>query len=428
MAAPFVARGARPRVAILREQGVNGQIEMAAAFTRAGFEAVDVHMSDMIEGRARLATSAALAACGGFSYGDVLGAGEGWAQVDPASTRARASGVRAFFARADTFALGVCNGCQMLSRPARADPGRRTGRASCATAPSSSRRALVAGARRAKPLALLRRHGGLALPIAVAHGEGRAELRATRSSRRSSEQAGRGALRRRHGRSTERYPANPNGSPNGIAALTTPDGRVTIIMPHPERVFRTVQHSLASARVGRGRPVDAPVPQRARLGRLTRARSWGADAGPTGTPQNLARQVEVARQFAGLSVRRKLLVHAGAVPGASGEAGAGADVVLRAAANEEQHRRVRIGGRVLREVGLVVGNATGFDDDDRVLQPHLARAQQRRRPAGELRAGDGIHERRDAGGAVDDRDRGQRRRSDRADARGASRRRGPWLA
>jgi phosphoribosylformylglycinamidine synthase len=240
--APAIARGARPRVAILREQGVNGQVEMAAAFDRAGFECVDVHMSDLLAGRTQLDGFRGLVACGGFSYGDVLGAGRGWASSILHDPRTR-DAFGEFFARPDRFALGVCNGCQMLAELRELIPGAQgwprfarnrseqfEGRLSLVEIPPS-------------PSILLAGMAGARLPIAVAHGEGRAALDA----------AGLAALERERlvalrfcdasGTPALRYPANPNGSPGGVAGLTTPDGRVTILMPHPERVFRSVQHS-----------------------------------------------------------------------------------------------------------------------------------------------------------------------------------------
>jgi phosphoribosylformylglycinamidine synthase len=242
VAAPFISRGARPRMAILREQGVNGQIEMAAAFTRAGFEAVDVHMTDILSGRIDLRDMRGLAACGGFSYGDVLGAGEGWAKSILFNGRAR-DVFAAFFARNDTFALGICNGCQMMSNLRDLIPGatiwprfvrNRSER-------FEARVALVNIAN--SPSVLLAGMAGARLPIAVAHGEGRAEL--TADEHRALEASGLVAARfvDHAGQTTQRYPMNPNGSPAGITALTTPDGRVTIMMPHPERVFRAIQHS-----------------------------------------------------------------------------------------------------------------------------------------------------------------------------------------
>jgi phosphoribosylformylglycinamidine synthase len=244
IAAGFVAGGARPRVAILREQGVNGQIEMAAAFDRAGFQAVDVHMSDVLGGRIDLASFRGLAACGGFSYGDVLGAGEGWAKSILLHARAR-DAFAAFFARPDTFALGVCNGCQMMSALKEiipgADPWPRFVRNR--SEQFEARLALVAVEN--SPSVLLAGMQGSRLPIAVSHGEGLAEFDEAAGGRAALERAGLVAARfsDNTGAVADRYPANPNGSPAGITALTTPDGRVTVMMPHPERVFRAVQLS-----------------------------------------------------------------------------------------------------------------------------------------------------------------------------------------
>jgi phosphoribosylformylglycinamidine synthase len=243
VAAPFVARGARPRVAILREQGVNGQLEMAAAFDRAGFEAVDVHMSDLLEGRTDLASFRGLAACGGFSYGDVLGAGEGWAKSILFHGRARIA-FETFFARSDTFTLGVCNGCQMLSNLHELIPGATAWPRFVRNRSEQFEARLAVVRVEPSPSVLLRGMEGSLLPIAVAHGEGRAEFESD-AQRLTLEGAGLVGARYvdGHGRPTEQYPKNPNGSPGGLTALTTVDGRVTILMPHPERVFRTVQYS-----------------------------------------------------------------------------------------------------------------------------------------------------------------------------------------
>ena len=242
VAAPFVARGARPRVAILREQGVNGQVEMAAAFTRAGFDAVDVHMSDVLEGRADLRDVRGLAACGGFSYGDVLGAGEGWAKSILFNARARDVFAR-FFERTDTFTLGVCNGCQMLSSLKELIPG-AAGWPRFVRNRSEQFEARLSLVRvEPSPSILLAGMIGSILPIAVAHGEGRAEIDGAGLA--ALETGGLVAARwsDHRGEPTEHYPENPNGSPRGVTAVTTPDGRVTIVMPHPERVFRAVQYS-----------------------------------------------------------------------------------------------------------------------------------------------------------------------------------------
>ncbi|MDX2023076.1 MAG: phosphoribosylformylglycinamidine synthase [Deltaproteobacteria bacterium] len=240
VAAPFVARGVRPRVAILREQGVNGQIEMAAAFTRAGFEAVDVHMSDVLEGRVSLANFKGLAACGGFSYGDVLGAGEGWAKSILFNARARES-FQTFFYRPDTFALGVCNGCQMMSNLHELIPGAQTWPRFVRNRSDRFEARLGLVAMQKTPSIFFSGMEGARLPIAVAHGEGRAEFRDD-FHKASLEAAGLVAARfvDNRGQVAATYPANPNGSPAGITAVTTPGGRVTIMMPHPERVFRTV--------------------------------------------------------------------------------------------------------------------------------------------------------------------------------------------
>jgi phosphoribosylformylglycinamidine synthase len=244
IAAPFVARGARPRVAIVREQGVNGQVEMAAAFTRAGFDAIDVHMTDLVDARTDLSDCAGAVACGGFSFGDVFGAGRGWAATFRYNARAR-DAIARFVARAGTFVLGVCNGCQMIAElvpelvPATRDVwprfvGNRSER-------FEARLPLVRV--EPSPSIFFRGMTGSWMPIANAHGEGRAS--ASEAAFAALEARGLVAARFVDGRGeiTERYPANPNGSPRGIAAITTDDGRITAIMPHPERTFRTVQLS-----------------------------------------------------------------------------------------------------------------------------------------------------------------------------------------
>ncbi|HSD75481.1 MAG TPA: phosphoribosylformylglycinamidine synthase, partial [Steroidobacteraceae bacterium] len=243
IAAPFVSRGARPRIAVLREQGVNSQTEMAAAFLRAGFEPHDVHMTDLLRGRGSLSEYRGLIACGGFSYGDVLGAGQGWAKSILFSARAREEFAR-FFARGETFALGVCNGCQMFSALRELIPG--TGQ--WPTFVRNRSEQYEARLSRVEILesrsVLLRGMAGSMMPIAVAHGEGRAEFDSAAALERCSQErliAARFVDNR--GAGTERYPENPNGSPRGIAALSNADGRVTITMPHPERVFRTVLNS-----------------------------------------------------------------------------------------------------------------------------------------------------------------------------------------
>jgi phosphoribosylformylglycinamidine synthase len=239
IAASFIGRGARPRIAVLREQGVNGQVEMAAAFDRSGFEAWDVHMSDLIAGRTSLAQFRGLVACGGFSYGDVLGAGQGWAKSILQHPRARDE-FAAFFARTDSFALGVCNGCQMMSGLRDLIPGAQAWPRFVRNRSEQFEARLIMVEVADSPSIFFRGMAGSRMPIAVAHGEGRA-VYDTVASRRDA----RVALRYvdHEGRATERYPFNPNGSPEGDTAFTTADGRFTILMPHPERVFRTVQCS-----------------------------------------------------------------------------------------------------------------------------------------------------------------------------------------
>jgi phosphoribosylformylglycinamidine synthase len=244
VAAPFVAKSgaARPRVAVLREQGVNGQLEMAAAFDRAGFAAIDLHMSDLLEGRVSLRDFQGLAACGGFSYGDVLGAGGGWAKSILFHARARAE-LSEFFARASTFSLGVCNGCQMLSNLAEIIPG-ASGFPRFVRNRSEQFEARLSMVRIEKSRSvLLAGMEGSLLPIAVAHGEGRAEF--ADGQHDTFEASGRVAARwvDSRGQVASRYPENPNGSPGGISAVTSDDGRATLIMPHPERVFRAIQYS-----------------------------------------------------------------------------------------------------------------------------------------------------------------------------------------
>ncbi|MBL7637292.1 phosphoribosylformylglycinamidine synthase [Atlantibacter hermannii] len=243
IAAPYIATGARPKVAVLREQGVNSHVEMAAAFYRAGFDAIDVHMSDLLAGRTGLESFQALVACGGFSYGDVLGAGEGWAKSILFNNRVRDE-FETFFHRPQTLALGVCNGCQMMSNLREVIPGsdlwprfvrnhsdRFEARFSLVEVTSS-------------PSLLLEGMVGSQMPIAVSHGEGRVEVR-DEAHLAQLESKGLVALRYvdNFGKVTETYPANPNGSPNGITAVTSESGRVTLMMPHPERVFRTVSNS-----------------------------------------------------------------------------------------------------------------------------------------------------------------------------------------
>ena len=239
-----------PRIAILREQGVNSQVEMAAAFTRAGFEAVDLHMSDIISGRASLAGFRGLAVCGGFSYGDVLGGGQGWAKSILFNARARRE-FEAFFGRRDSFALGSCNGCQMMAALKEIIPGAQhwpvfTGNRA---AQFEARLAMVEVVD--SPSIMLRGMAGSRMPIATAHGEGFALFEDAAQMDKASI-----ALRfvDNRGKATETYPLNPNGSPAGITGLTTPDGRFTVVMPHPERVFRSIQMSWAPDGAGEDSP------------------------------------------------------------------------------------------------------------------------------------------------------------------------------
>ncbi|MCW4454256.1 phosphoribosylformylglycinamidine synthase [Flavobacterium sp. MXW15] len=247
---PYIATGARPKVAILREQGVNGQIEMANIFERAGFRTYDVHMSDLIEGRVQLSDFRGLAACGGFSYGDVLGAGRGWATsiLERAALR---DAFAAFFARADTFSLGVCNGCQMMSQLKDIIPGAEHWPRFLRNRSEQfeARTALLEVVE--SPSILLRGMAGSRIPVAVAHGEGRAEFASA-----VDQAAANVALRYvdGDGNVATRYPLNPNGSPDGITGLTTSDGRATILMPHPERTPRSVNLSWAP----KGWPEDSP--------------------------------------------------------------------------------------------------------------------------------------------------------------------------
>jgi len=240
--APSVLRGARPRVAILREQGVNGQIEMAAAFTRAGFDAIDVHMTDLASGRIDLGDCRGAVACGGFSFGDVLGAGRGWAATFRHNPRARDALTR-FTARTDTFVLGVCNGCQALADLADQLPGAAAWPRFVRNRSEQFEAREVLLRIEDGPSIFFRGMAGSRIPVASSHGEGRAELDPAQLS--ALERSGLIAARFVDGRGTiaSSYPANPNGSPAGIAALTTADGRLTVMMPHPERVFRTVQLS-----------------------------------------------------------------------------------------------------------------------------------------------------------------------------------------
>lgn len=241
--APYINKGIRPQVAILREQGVNGQVEMAAAFDRAGFTAIDVHMSDILAGRVDLSDFKGIAACGGFSYGDVLGAGEGWAKSILFNSRAR-DAFTAFFNRNDSFSLGVCNGCQMLSNLHELIPGTALWPHFVRNKSEQFEARVAMVEVQKSPSIFFQGMEGSKMPIAIAHGEGYAEFK-DQQAINNADQSGLIALRYidNYGKITEQYPANPNSSPIGITALSNSDGRIMIMMPHPERVFRTVQNS-----------------------------------------------------------------------------------------------------------------------------------------------------------------------------------------
>lgn len=234
-----VSTGKRPRMAVLREQGVNGQVEMAAAFHQAGFESVDVHMSDIIAGRVSLMDFKGLVACGGFSYGDVLGAGGGWAKSILFNHRARDE-FQSFFHRADSFALGVCNGCQMMSHLHDLIPGAEAWPQFRRNLSEQFEARYVMVEVQDSPSIFFNGMAGSRMPIAVAHGEGRTVFR-------RDLHMGEAKLALRfvdhRGQPTETYPLNPNGSAGGATGYTTADGRFTIMMPHPERVFRAAQLS-----------------------------------------------------------------------------------------------------------------------------------------------------------------------------------------
>ena len=243
IAAPYVATGVSPKIAIVREQGVNSHLEMAAAFDRAGFAAIDVHMSDLLAGRAALSDYQGLVACGGFSYGDVLGAGEGWAKTILFNSQLRAQ-FEEFFHRDNTFSLGVCNGCQMLSNLKSLIPGADLWPRFVRNLSEQfeARLSLVRVERSSS--VLLQGMQGSVIPIAVSHGEGRAEF-SSASAVHNLNQNGQIALRflENNGDVAINYPANPVGSPEGVTGITSSVGRVTVMMPHPERVFRTVLNS-----------------------------------------------------------------------------------------------------------------------------------------------------------------------------------------
>ncbi len=241
VAAPFIARGARPKVAILREEGVNGHTELAAAFDRAGFDAYDVHMTDLAAGRRALGEFKGFAAGGGFSYGDVLGGGAGWAKSILHVPRTRDEFAR-FFARPDVFAIGICNGCQMMGNLRALVPGAAHWPLFVRNASEQFEARLVSVEVVPSTSLFLRGMEGSRIPVAVAHGEGRAQFDDAAQHAAALPHV---TLRfvDSHGVPTERYPHNPNGTPQGITGLTTADGRFTILMPHPERVFRSVQMS-----------------------------------------------------------------------------------------------------------------------------------------------------------------------------------------
>ncbi len=250
IAAPFIATGARPKVAILREQGVNSHIETAYVMHKAGFTAVDVHMSDLIAGRAKLADFKGLIAVGGFSYGDVLGAGEGWAKTILFNSM-MSDQFSEFFHRTDSFGLGICNGCQMMSNLKGIIPGAEAW-------PKFTKNKSEQFEGRFAMVEILESQSiffegmaGTQTPIAVAHGEGFADFSTTGDVKSAL-----AAMRfvDHHGQATEAYPYNPNGSPNGLTSVTNQDGRFTVMMPHPERVFRTAVHSWAPKGWGEDSP------------------------------------------------------------------------------------------------------------------------------------------------------------------------------
>jgi phosphoribosylformylglycinamidine synthase len=250
IAAPYIALGVRPRLAVLRDQGVNGQVEMAAAFTRAGFEAVDVHMTDLQQGRYRLDEFVGLAACGGFSYGDVLGAGRGWATSILGNARLRDE-FAAFFANSAKFALGACNGCQMLAALKAIIPGAERWPSFERNSSEQYEARLATVEVLDAPSIFLRGMAGSRIPVVVAHGEGRACFAAARDIKNA------GVCLRfvdDNGKATEAYPLNPNGSPKGVTGVSAADGRVLALMPHPERVFRKVQMSWAPREWGEDSP------------------------------------------------------------------------------------------------------------------------------------------------------------------------------
>jgi phosphoribosylformylglycinamidine synthase len=244
IAAPYLNLGSKPKIAIVREQGVNSHVEMAAAFDLAGFETYDVHMTDILEDRHSLSDFKGLVACGGFSYGDVLGAGEGWAKTILFNNKARDQ-FSQFFERADSFSLGVCNGCQMLSTLKEIIPGAENwpkflrNRSEQYEARYSQVRV------EESPSLFLQGMAGSVIPVVTSHGEGRAGFKDAAHQQAAQNVIAMRYVDNRH-QLNDAYPHNPNGSPEGITSLTTTDGRATIMMPHPERVFRTIQMSSVS--------------------------------------------------------------------------------------------------------------------------------------------------------------------------------------
>jgi phosphoribosylformylglycinamidine synthase len=264
MAAPAIV-GARPRVAILREQGVNSHLEMAYVMAKAGFESHDVHMTDLQSGRVRLQDFRGFVACGGFTYGDTLGAGEGWARSILFHPEL-AGQFSAFFQREDTFALGVCNGCQMMAALASIIPGAEAWPRFTRNRSEQFEARLSLVEVLESPSVFFRGMTGSRIPIAVSHGEGFADF-----SQRGDPARVHRALRfvDHHGKPTEVYPLNPNGSPGGLTSVTTPDGRFTVLMPHPERVFRNILMSWTSGE----RSADSPWMQMFR-----NARAWAGES------------------------------------------------------------------------------------------------------------------------------------------------------
>jgi phosphoribosylformylglycinamidine synthase len=243
VAAPFINQNVRPKVAILREQGVNSHVEMAYAMNWAGFDSYDVHMSDLLSGKSKLDDFRGLIACGGFSYGDVLGAGEGWAKTILFNSQLRDQ-FSIFFSRQDSFALGVCNGCQMMSNLSGIIPGAQAWPKFTRNQSEQYEARLVMAEVLASPSIFTQGMEGSQLPIAIAHGEGFANF-SQQGNLDLLQQQGLANLRfvDHEGNPTQTYPMNPNGSPGGLTGVTTPDGRFTVMMPHPERVFRAVQMS-----------------------------------------------------------------------------------------------------------------------------------------------------------------------------------------